>query len=103
MVPVSTLYSSIWYRTVPFKVGYREAAIWPINRFSSLERRRPARQDRTTRVGDAAGVLGAVIFEGDFLDINSVRRAAVGVSSIYFAYPVQDGLLDAIVATRLSG
>lgn len=48
-------------------------------------------------------MLGAVIFEGDFLDINSVRRAAVGVSSIYFAYPVQDGVLDAMVATRLSG
>src|ERR1700680_649896 len=39
--------------------------------------------------------LGAEVFEGDFLDIRSVQRAAQGASSIYFAYPVQDGLLDA--------
>src|SRR5271168_5324072 len=39
--------------------------------------------------------LGAEIFVGDFLDIGSVQRAIDGVSSVYFAYPVQDGLLDA--------
>jgi uncharacterized protein YbjT (DUF2867 family) len=39
--------------------------------------------------------LGAEVVEGDLLDIRSVRRAVAGVSSIYFAYPVQDGLLDA--------
>lgn len=39
--------------------------------------------------------LGAEIFEGDFLDFHSVQRAVRGVASIYFAYPVQDGLLDA--------
>ena len=39
--------------------------------------------------------LGAEVVEGDFLDVGSVRRAVQGVSSIYFAYPVQDGLLDA--------
>jgi uncharacterized protein YbjT (DUF2867 family) len=39
--------------------------------------------------------LGAELFVGDFLDIHSVRRAAEGVSSVYFAYPVQAGLLDA--------
>lgn len=39
--------------------------------------------------------LGAEVFEGDFLDIQSVQRAVRGVSSIYFAYPVQEGLLDA--------
>src|SRR5215831_5935532 len=33
--------------------------------------------------------LGAEIFEGDFLDIRSVQRAAQGSSAIYFAYPVQ--------------
>ena len=33
----------------------------------------------------------------DFLDFASVRRAVDGVSTIYFAYPVQDGLLDATV------
>src|SRR5499427_5593710 len=39
--------------------------------------------------------LGAEIFEGDFLNIRSVQRAAEGTSAIYFAYPVQDGLMDA--------
>ncbi len=39
--------------------------------------------------------LGAEVFVGDFLDIHSVRRAVQGVSSVYFAYPVQAGLLDA--------
>jgi uncharacterized protein YbjT (DUF2867 family) len=39
--------------------------------------------------------LGAEIFVGDFLDIGSVQRAVSGASAIYFAYPVQPGLLDA--------
>jgi uncharacterized protein YbjT (DUF2867 family) len=39
--------------------------------------------------------LGAEVFEGDFLEIQSVQHAVRGVSSIYFAYPVQEGLLDA--------
>jgi uncharacterized protein YbjT (DUF2867 family) len=39
--------------------------------------------------------LGAEIFVGDFLDIRSVQRAVQGTSAVYFAYPVQDGLLDA--------
>lgn len=42
--------------------------------------------------------LGAEIFVGDFLDVRSVLRAVGGVSSIYFAYPVQDGLGDATAA-----
>src|ERR1700760_1054833 len=42
--------------------------------------------------------LGAEIFEGDFLNIRSVQRAAEGTSAIYFAYPVQDGLMDATAA-----
>src|SRR5439155_19431790 len=42
--------------------------------------------------------LGAEIFEGDFLDARSVQRAAEGTSAIYFAYPVQDGLMDAAAA-----
>src|SRR5258708_4653831 len=46
--------------------------------------------------------LGAEIFEGDFLDIRSVMRAVQGTSSIYFAYPVQDGLLDATAALALA-
>jgi uncharacterized protein YbjT (DUF2867 family) len=51
--------------------------------------------------------LGAEIFAGDFLDIRSVQRAAEGASAIYFAYPVQDGLMDATagmaVAAREAG
>lgn len=39
--------------------------------------------------------LGADVVEGDFLDIRAVQHAVAGVSAIYFAYPVQDGLLDA--------
>jgi len=39
--------------------------------------------------------LGAELVEGDFLDYHSVERALQGVSTIYFAYPVQAGLLDA--------
>ena len=39
--------------------------------------------------------LGAEIVAGDFLDYRSVDRAVQGVSSIYFAYPVQPGLLEA--------
>jgi uncharacterized protein YbjT (DUF2867 family) len=46
--------------------------------------------------------LGAELIEGDFLDIHSVQRATKGVSSIYFAYPVQDGLLDATATMALA-
>src|SRR6266481_1936017 len=42
--------------------------------------------------------LGAEIFEGDFLDARSVQSAVEGTSAIYFAYPVQDGLMDAAAA-----
>jgi uncharacterized protein YbjT (DUF2867 family) len=51
---------------------------------------------------DHLAALGAEIFEGDFLDIHSVQRAVQGVSSIYFAYPVMDGLLDATTAMALA-
>jgi uncharacterized protein YbjT (DUF2867 family) len=46
--------------------------------------------------------LGAEIFEGDFLDVRSVQRAVQGTSSVYFAYPVQDGLLDATAAMAVA-
>jgi uncharacterized protein YbjT (DUF2867 family) len=39
--------------------------------------------------------LGAEVVEGDFFDYHSVARAVQGVSSVYFAYPVQAGLLEA--------
>jgi uncharacterized protein YbjT (DUF2867 family) len=38
---------------------------------------------------------GAEICEGDLLDFHSIRRAVEGVTAVYFAYPVQEGLLDA--------
>ncbi|MEY9123041.1 NmrA family NAD(P)-binding protein [Bradyrhizobium yuanmingense] len=46
--------------------------------------------------------LGADIVVGDFLDARSVDAAVQGVSSIYFAYPVQDGLADATAAMALA-
>jgi uncharacterized protein YbjT (DUF2867 family) len=46
--------------------------------------------------------LGAEIFEGDFLDVRSVQRAVQGASAVYFAYPVQDGLLDATAAMAVA-
>jgi uncharacterized protein YbjT (DUF2867 family) len=51
---------------------------------------------------DHVQALGAELFEGDFLDIRSVQRAVQGISSIYFAYPVQDGLLDATAAMAVA-
>lgn len=51
---------------------------------------------------DLLRALGAEIFQGDFLDIRSVQRAARGVSAVYFAYPVQDGLLDATAAMAVA-
>lgn len=44
---------------------------------------------------DRLRTRGAEIYQGDFLDIRAVERAVQGVSSVYFAYPVVDGLLDA--------
>ena len=46
--------------------------------------------------------LGADIVVGDFLDARSVDAAVQGVSSIYFAYPVQYGLADATAAMALA-
>jgi uncharacterized protein YbjT (DUF2867 family) len=41
--------------------------------------------------------LGAEVVVGDFLDFASIEKAVAGVSTVYFAYPVQQGLLDATV------
>jgi uncharacterized protein YbjT (DUF2867 family) len=46
--------------------------------------------------------LGAEIVQGDFLDIRAVQRAVEGISAVYFAYPVQDGLMDATAAMALA-
>jgi uncharacterized protein YbjT (DUF2867 family) len=51
---------------------------------------------------DHLRALGAEIFEGDFLDVRSVQRAVQGTSAVYFAYPVQDGLLDATAAMAVA-
>jgi uncharacterized protein YbjT (DUF2867 family) len=51
---------------------------------------------------DQLRALGAEIFEGDFLDVRSVQRAVRGASAVYFAYPVQDGLLDATAAMAVA-
>ena len=62
---------------------------------------------RADERADRLRALGAEVMVGDFLDIGSVQRAVEGVASIYFAYPVQDGLLDATaimaVAAREAG
>lgn len=50
---------------------------------------------RLDRRSDHLREIGAEVVEGDFLDYASVRRAVEGVVAVYFAYPVQDGLLDA--------
>ncbi len=47
--------------------------------------------ERSDRVRE----LGAEIVEGDLLDFRSVAAAVDGVRRAYFAYPVQEGLLDA--------
>ena len=41
--------------------------------------------------------IGAEVVVGDFLDFRSIQAAVEDVSAVYFAYPVQEGLLDATV------
>ena len=41
--------------------------------------------------------LGADVVAGDLLDINTVRAAMEGVDAAYFVWPVQPGLIHAIV------
>jgi uncharacterized protein YbjT (DUF2867 family) len=47
---------------------------------------------------DRLKAQGAEVFVGDFLDVRSVMQAVKGASSVYYAYPVQDGLGDATAA-----
>ena len=44
---------------------------------------------------DRVRALGAEIVEGDLHDLRSVAAAVNGIHRAYFAYPVQEGLLDA--------
>ena len=62
-----------------------------------LARRVPVRAfvHKIDERSDRLRALGAEVIEGDFLDFHSVERAVRGVSTVYFAYPVQAGLLDA--------
>ncbi len=57
---------------------------------------------KTDARSEHLSALGAEIAEGDFLDAASVKRAVAGVSAIYFAYPVKDGLLDATAIMALA-
>ena len=67
-----------------------------------LERGYPVRalvhrlDERSQRLAD----LGAEVVAGDFLNLDSVRRAMKGVQRVYFCYPPLDGLLKA--ATNLA-
>jgi NAD(P)H dehydrogenase (quinone) len=45
----------------------------------------------------ALAELGADVVEGDLLDINTVSAAMEGVDAAYFVWPVQPGLIHAIV------
>jgi len=56
---------------------------------------------RTDERLDALRAQGVQIVVGDLLDLSFVRRAMPGIRRAYFAYPVQEGLLDAtaIIAT----
>jgi uncharacterized protein YbjT (DUF2867 family) len=62
---------------------------------------------RSDQRSERLGELGADVFEGDLLNLQSVRRAMSGIGRAYFAYPVADGLLDATAtfatATREAG
>ena len=52
---------------------------------------------RVDERAEALADLGAEVVEGDLLDINTVRPAMEGVDAAYFVWPVQPGLLHAIV------
>src|SRR3981081_3668189 len=51
---------------------------------------------------EAMRAQGGAIVAGKFLAGRSVKGAVEGTSSIYFAYPVQDGLLDATAAMAVA-
>ncbi|MBV8930096.1 MAG: NmrA family NAD(P)-binding protein [Mycobacteriaceae bacterium] len=64
---------------------------------SLLEQGLPVRAfvHRLDERSDRLGALGAEVFEGDLHDVRSVRAAMAGICRAYFAYPVQEGLLEA--------
>jgi uncharacterized protein YbjT (DUF2867 family) len=50
---------------------------------------------RNDERANALRALGVEVVVGDLLDLSFVRGAMSGIRRAYFAYPVQDGLLDA--------
>ena len=62
-----------------------------------LERGYPVRalvrrfDERSQHLSD----MGAEVIQGDFLDLQSLRKATEGVKRVYFCYPPFDGLLQA--------
>jgi len=64
---------------------------------SLLEQGRPVRAfvHRRDERSDRLRALGADVVEGDLRDVRSVTGAMVGIRRAYFAYPVQEGLLEA--------
>jgi uncharacterized protein YbjT (DUF2867 family) len=64
---------------------------------SLRDRGRPVRAfvHRLDERSERLRALGAEIIEGDLRDFRSVAAAVNGIRRAYFAYPVQEGLLDA--------
>jgi uncharacterized protein YbjT (DUF2867 family) len=62
-----------------------------------LEQGRPVRAfvHRLDERSDRVRALGADVVEGDLRDLQSVTAAMAGIRRAYFAYPVQEGLLEA--------
>jgi uncharacterized protein YbjT (DUF2867 family) len=62
-----------------------------------LDNGRPARAfvHRLDERSDRLAALGAEVVEGDLRDFRSVAAAMGGIRRAYFAYPVQEGLLEA--------
>jgi NAD(P)H dehydrogenase (quinone) len=52
---------------------------------------------------DALEKLGAEIAVGDLLEIDSIRAAMEGVDAAYFVWPVQTGLINAVVNFAQAG
>src|SRR5258705_2367404 len=117
LVPIGTIFRFIRYRIVPKRTPKGKSVMTkPIlvtsaaggtqgrtgRHVSEMLLERGARVRAFVRQlderSDRLKSLGAEILVGDFLDVRSVEQAARGVSAVYFAYPVQDGLGDATAA-----
>ena len=72
-------------RPVSMSRGYCSTRAGPVRAFVH----------RLDERSDRLRTLGAEIVEGDLRDFRSVAAAPGGIRRAYFAYPVQEGLLDA--------